>query len=149
MLGRIRCLKQSSRRRLIVRCLAVSAAAMSAIGLCGCSPDSSSVSLPWAVIDHPSPLVYDVLIYDGGCDTFTQMVAVQALHNIMVSAVGTRRNNTSCTSELHSARARLILTPPQAHQSLVHSPPSSPWNHSTYTREIDRTARCLAHSSIC
>ena len=94
------------------------------------------MSLPWAVVDHPSPRVYNLLIYDGGCDTFTHLLTEQAPRSLRITAVGTRTNNADCTSDLRTARASLTLTKAQAGRPFVHSPVSSDYETMRLTEEL-------------
>jgi hypothetical protein len=111
--------------------------------------DQSTVSLPWAVIDHPSPRVYNLLIYDGGCDNFSDLFTQQAPGGLRVTAVGTRTKHVSCDSDLRTARAILTLTRSQVGTPFVHSPVSSPWDMPFYTRGVRRAAHCISDGTIC
>jgi hypothetical protein len=128
---------------LAVRPVLFAVIALSAV-LAGCSAGGSSspsggsgspsvarsaVSLPWAVIAHPSPSKLEIVVNDGGCDTFTHLTSIETSTAVRIAAAGFHVGGplANCSLDLHPNLAELTLTRPLAGRHLAHAPLSSGW----------------------
>jgi hypothetical protein len=149
---------------LAVRPVLFAVIALSAV-LAGCSAGGSSspsggsgspsvarsaVSLPWAVIAHPSPSKLEIVVNDGGCDTFTHLTSIETSTAVRIAAAGFHVGGplANCSLDLHPNLAELTLTRPLAGRHLAHAPLSSGWGpvDANEVRSEARSLVALPHS---
>lgn len=89
--------------------------------------ETSPVSLPWAVVSHPSTSTVDLVVASGGCDTFRHLSSTQTRSTLRITAVGTRVHDGDCPSYLRASHVSLPLTAAQTDVPLVHAPVARDW----------------------
>lgn len=101
----------------------------------------SEIGLPWRIVGSPDPTELDIVVADGGCDSFRHLTSRVTSTYVVITATGLRANAPACTADLGEARVDLTLEKPLGGKSLRHAPVGPGWRGHDMRRAIALVAQ--------